>query len=160
MISYSQLGAPGPNDLSSYVCSRREMDETRRLRYRLNPSKHRLGEEGGGGGGRGGEGRGGEGRGGEGRGGEGRGGEGRGGEGRGGEGRGGEGRGGEGRGGEGRGGRSLCSCLLNIESCEVQPKMWTVILFIFVYTCRCLQEFQYSAVLQKLIFIHVHDYLT
>ena len=152
MISYSQLGAPGPNDLSSYVCSRREMDETRRLRYRLNPSKHRLGEEGGGeegegrggegrggegrgGEGRGGEGRGGEGRGGEGRGGEGRGGEGRGGEGRGGEGRGGEGRGGEGRGGEGRGGRSLCSCLLNIESCEVQPKMWTVILFIFVYTC-------------------------
>ena len=38
----TQLGAPGPNDLSSVVCSRRENDEMQRLRYRLNPSKHRL----------------------------------------------------------------------------------------------------------------------
>lgn len=41
MTSLSQLGAAGPNELSSVLCGRREIDEMRRLRYRLNPSKHR-----------------------------------------------------------------------------------------------------------------------
>ena len=31
-----ELGAPGPNDLSSVLCSRRKIDEMRRL---LNPNK-------------------------------------------------------------------------------------------------------------------------
>ena len=52
MTSLSQLGAPGPNDLSS-VCSRREIDEIRRLCYRINPNKHRYHMYGKGGGGRG-----------------------------------------------------------------------------------------------------------
>ena len=36
-----QLEAPAPGELSAVLCSRREQDEMKRLRYKLNPSKHR-----------------------------------------------------------------------------------------------------------------------
>ena len=40
-----QLGAEGPDELLSVVCSRRENEENRRRRYRLNPSKYRYDRE-------------------------------------------------------------------------------------------------------------------
>ena len=36
-----KLEVPAPGELSAVLCSRREQDEMKRLRYKLNPSKHR-----------------------------------------------------------------------------------------------------------------------
>ena len=36
-----QLGATSSSELTSVLCSRREVDEARRLQYQINPTKHR-----------------------------------------------------------------------------------------------------------------------